>query len=485
MKYLTIFVLLITIQTGVAQNSDDLKLDWQKKHDSKLASLKEFNDAKFGMFIHWGLYSQLAGEYKGTRIPGLGEWIMYHAFIPRSEYKLLANTFNPTKFNAGQWVKYAKDAGMKYLVITAKHHDGFAMYDSKVSDYNIVKTTPFQRDPVNELYLACKKNGIRFGVYYSQIIDWYDGWDGGMLKADRKMTDMAKENPMNTWDPNTATREEYLQNKAIPQVKELITKYPDMLEVWFDYWYVGKGDLYNNPQISTQFYNTLYDVSPKCLVSTRIGGGLGDFAAAGDNVILTSSKMSYWETPGTLNNTWGYSKFDNDWKSPEELLFWIVDIASNGGNYLLNVGPKPDGTFPLKSAELLKQIGSWMSVNGDAIYGSSKWIIRKEGPSELKMRGTENRAQVGYKADFTSEDLWFTAKENKIFVIGFKEPASSTILVKALSKESFASKELKIKSIHLLGSKAPIKWMQTSSALEIQLPKTFHFKLGYTFEINY
>ena len=174
---------------------------------ARLAAFDEFNDAKFGLFIHWGLYSQLAGEWKGEKIPGLTEWIMYHAVIPKADYLKLAATFNPTKFDAEAWVKAAKDAGMRYLVITSKHHDGFAMYRTGIVRNHSIEATPFGRDPIDELYRACKKHGLRFGVYYSQVIDWLDGWDGGMLYANRDRFDMAKHNPMNTWDPNKTTRE--------------------------------------------------------------------------------------------------------------------------------------------------------------------------------------------------------------------------------------------------------------------------------------
>lgn len=485
MKKLAILILLflLIIQSVQAQLPPSSQASWLRMHTNKEAALEEFNEAKFGLFIHWGLYSQLAGEWKGLKIPGLGEWIMYHAMIPKGDYRNLASTFNPVDFNAEKWVLAAKDAGMKYIVITSKHHDGFSMYNSKITDFNMVKATPFNRDPVDELYKACKKYGLRFGVYYSQIIDWWDGWDGGMLKADRKMNDMDKENPMNTWDPNKTTREEYLQNKAYPQVTELITKYPDMLEFWFDYWYEGIGDRYCTPEISYNFYKTLYDVSPKCLVSSRIGSGLGDFAAAGDNEILIDSKMAYWETPGTVNNTWGYSKFDNNWKTPEEIIFWIVDIASKGGNYLLNVGPKADGSIPAKSLELLSEVGKWMKINGEAIYGTKKWLIGREGPNDLKMKGTDDREQEGFKSNFTSEDLWFTVKRNTVYVNALRKPVSGVLAIKSFSINNPVTKNLKISSVSILGQNIQIKWTQTELGLELEMPRNFEPKYGYCIAI--
>jgi alpha-L-fucosidase len=479
------FLLSIITYVSYAQTlSDSLKKDWQIKHESKQSALKEFNQAKFGMFIHWGLYAQLAGEWEGEKAPGLSEWIMYHGKISKKDYNALAKQFNPVQFNAEKWVLVAKNAGMKYIVITSKHHDGFSMYNTKYSNYNIVRSTPFKKDPIDALYKACKKHGLRFGVYYSQIIDWWDGWDGGMYRADRKKTDLNKDNPMNTWDPNVTTREQYLTAKAYPQVKELIKKYPDMLEVWFDYWYEGDGDKYCTPAISYQFYKTLYDVSPKCLVSTRIGSGLGDFAAAGDNEILTDSKLDYWETPGTVNNTWGYSKFDYDWKTPQELLFWIVDIASKGGNYLLNIGPKADGTIPTKSIVLLSEVGKWMKVNGEAIYGTSKWKIAKEGTTQKEIKGTDTREQEGFHSNFTSADLWFTQKGNNLYVTGFTIANNKTITIQSLGAKNELAAGLAIKKVKLLGYEKPLVFKQKNNALEVQLPKGCATKYGFALKIN-
>ena len=467
-----------------AQLAEDQQQHWQQMHESKTAGFNEFNDAKFGLFIHWGLYSQLAGEWKGEKIPGLTEWIMYHAQIPRAEYLKLATTFNPTNLDAEAWVTAAKDAGMRYLVVTSKHHDGFAMYRTGFARSHSIEATPFGRDPIDELYRACKKHGLRFGVYYSQVIDWLDGWDGGMLYAERDRSDMAKQNPMNTWDRNETTREKYLSEKAVPQVQELIRKYPDMLETWFDYWYEGEADRYINPAISYRFYKALYDVSPKCLVSTRIGNGLGDFAAAGDNEIPGKPRMTYWETPGTMNNTWGYSKFDNDWKSTEELIFWLVDIASKGGNYLLNVGPTGDGRIPAQSLERLAGIGRWTKVNGESIYGTRRWLVDREGSTKPAINGTQEREAAGFAAKFTAGDFWFTTKQGKIFVNAFTKPANGLVKIRTLAKNNPASKNLVVKSVRLLGYEGMLKWKQTESALEVEWPNGFAPEYGYCLEVN-
>lgn len=193
----TIAVLLMCLPVH-AQLAGEQQRQWEQMHRSKTAGFEEFNEAKFGLFIHWGLYSQLGGEWKGGKVPGLTEWIMYHAMIPRADYLKLAQTFNPVRFDADAWVRAAKDAGMRYVVITSKHHDGFALYRTKIASQHSIAATPFKRDPIDELYQACRKHGLRFGVYYSQVIDWLDGWDGGMLYANRNRSEMAKNNPMNT-----------------------------------------------------------------------------------------------------------------------------------------------------------------------------------------------------------------------------------------------------------------------------------------------
>lgn len=460
-------------------SESDIRASWKTMHETKARALREMNEAKFGMFIHWGLYSKLAGEYNNAHVPGLAEWIMYHAMIPKKVYGNIANTFNPTKFDAEEWVLTAKNAGMKYIVITAKHHDGFSMYESEHSEFDIKDATPYPKDPIDKLYYACKKHGLRFGLYYSQIIDWWDGWDGGMVNADRASNGLNKSNPMNTWDRNETTRERYLTEKAIPQVKELITKYPDMMQVWFDYWYTGKADRYNTPQISYAFYKVLYDISPTCLVSTRIGCDLGDYKQGGDNIIIDDENIEYWETPGTVNNTWGYSKFDNGWKTPEELIFWIVDIAGKGGNYLLNVGPKADGTIPAQSVELLKEVGQWMKINGEAIYGTKRWKVDREGPNRIKMKGTTNRKKEGFNVNFTSEDVWFTAKENNVYVISLVVPESNKTRIK-----SMADMEGQIDSISLLGCDEKPTWKKVNGAIEVTLPPKGRLSLNRGFVLK-
>jgi alpha-L-fucosidase len=320
-------------------------------HDQKM---EWFRQAKFGLFIHWGLYAIPAGTWKGKQIPGIGEWIMNRAKIPVKQYEKLASRFNPIEFNAEQWVQLAQDAGMKYIVITSKHHDGFAMFGSKASKYNIVDATPFHRDPLKELAAACAQHGIRLGFYYSQSQDWHEPGGAG-----------------NTWDfPSDAEKSEsgaydkYLRDKAEPQVKELLTGYGPVCLIWFD-----TARMMNVNGRGQRFLDIVHSLQPACLVDGRLGVE-GDYRSMGDNRIPNEVVHEDWEVPATLNNTWGYKSYDHNWKSPADVTFKLVDIVSKGGNYLLNVGPTAEGVIPQPMQDILRTVGRWLKVNGESIYGA-------------------------------------------------------------------------------------------------------------------
>ena len=309
-----------------------------------------WRDARFGMFIHWGLYSLPAGYWNGKEVPGIGEWIMNHARIPVKEYEKLAEKFNPVRFDADQWVSVAKNAGMKYIVITAKHHDGFAMFNSKASKYNIVEATPFHRDPMKELAAACQRQGIRLCFYYSQTQDWHEPDGIG-----------------NDWDfPDESKKDfnRYFQNKVIPQVRELLTQYGPIGLIWFD------TPRNMTREQSAQLANLVHQLQPACLVNGRVGNGMGDYDSAGDNQISFAKGVREWETPVTLNDTWGFKVDDNHWKTPEVLIHQLATTVSQGGNYLLNVGPTALGVIPRPSVDRLEEVGRWMKVNGQSIYES-------------------------------------------------------------------------------------------------------------------
>jgi len=460
-KALMILIFLAAAFQGFSQNKDELLNDWLKMNESKTDLFRGYNDLKFGMFIHWGAYSTLGGEWKGKQITGLGEWIMYHAQIPREDYKEVCKRFNPSGFNAEDWVKLAKDAGMKYIVAMTKHHDGFSMYRSKVTDFNIYDYTPFKRDPIEELYQACQKYGIRLGLYYSHSIDWMDGGDAGVAQAKRENPQLTDTYGANIWDPSSASYQEYIEKKAKPQMREILTKFPKLVEIWYDF------PRYMNRQQSFDFYKLAYEYQPMCLINSRVGNDMGDMLTAGDNQIPTevNSKYKTWETPGTLNDTWGYKSYDNNWKTHKEMLFWIVEIASKGGNYLLNVGPDGNGIIPKESVKILKGIGEWMSRNGEAIYGTGKWTTIKEGSTKIDMKSTTYRAENKFDFSFTPEDFWFTAKDNYVYVISLTTPLSETVSVTSLFNY-----HQKIKSIKILGNKGSLKWKASGDKVDITLP---------------
>lgn len=315
------------------------------------ARMKWWREARFGMFIHWGVYSVPAGKYKGQQIGGIGEWIMSTAKIPMTEYREFAKQFNPVKYNADEWVRLAKEAGMKYIIITSKHHDGFAMFDSKASDWNIAKVSPFGRDPLKELAAACKRHGLKLGFYYSQAQDW--NHPGGAAAAGH-------------WDKAQAgDMTEYIRNVAAPQVREILSNYGKIAVLWWD------SDINMNKERADMLL-PLLRLQPGIIHNNRLGAGYkGDTETPEQFVPATGYANRDWETCMTMNDTWGYKSYDENWKSPETLIRTLVDVASKGGNYLLNVGPTSEGLIPGPSVERLKAVGSWMKVNHEAIYGTS------------------------------------------------------------------------------------------------------------------
>ena len=316
-----------------------------------------FDEGNYAMFIHWGLYSNIANKWKDSTYYGISEWIMNprRANIPVEEYKAEAKNFNPVNFDAKAIAQLAKDAGMKYIVITSKHHDGFAMYDSKSNDFNIVKATPFARDPMKELAKACKELSLGFGFYYSHNQDWtFPGGNGGP-----KVNEKGKE----------VGFDYYFKNKCLPQVKEIVTEYGDIAMVWFD----TPGDM--EKKYVEELVQVVRKHQPNAMISGRAGHGLGDYKSLGDMNIPIKNIGGLWETVDVTNDSWGYAWYDENWKSPKRILKSIISTVARGGTYMLNVGPAPDGTIPIEAQESLRASGEWIGTYPQVIYkaGASPW----------------------------------------------------------------------------------------------------------------
>ena len=406
--------------------------------------LEWFREAKYGLFIHWGLYAIPAGEWKGKRSLGLGEWIMNRSRIPVADYEGLAKQFNPVKFNADQWVQLAEDAGMKYIVITSKHHDGFAMFKSAVSRYNIADATPFKRDVLKELADACARRGMRLGFYYSQSQDWHEKNGAG-----------------NTWDfgPDQGADgkelkdyDGYLRGKAEPQVRELLTHYGPVALIWFD------TPRMMTPERGQRFADIVRTLQPNTLIDGRLGTE-GDYRSTGDNVVPPGASTEAWETPATINDTWGFRKDDTNWKSPAQIAFKLVDIVSKGGNYLLNVGPTADGIIPQASQDNLRTVGRWLKVNGEAVYGAAMSPFGDEF-GEYTSRGA--RDVRGQKLFLPQTEWRVTAKPGKLYFTFFAEPRAPFTLPPLKNK---------VTRVYRLADHAPIEVETRNGDTMINMPR--------------
>lgn len=416
--------------------------DEQAAREQRVAWWRE---ARFGMFIHWGLYAIPGGTWKDkVRDRGYSEWIMFDEKIPAAEYRKLATQFNPADFDAKAWAAIAKGAGMRYVVFTAKHHDGFSMFDSQHTDYDIAEATPFKRDITQELADAFRHDGTRFGCYYSVDRDWFRAQGPGN-----------RYQQTNTWDyPDSKPQDfdRYLKDFAKPQLEEILTKYrPDVL--WFD-----DIDLKSEAQ-ALDLYQTVRRLQPGCVINSRIKGAvppkqipppLCDYISSGDNEIFKDAIGFEWENPGSMNTSYGYNPNDHQWHSAEEIVAKLVQIVSKGGNYLLNVGPTPQGTIPQPCIERLAEVGRWMAVNGDAIYGSMPWKVSEEADAA------------------SGRVVHFTAKGDAVQVFCPVNGKGGDIAIKALGSGPLAGR--RIASLELLGSTQAVTWSQGADQLTLTLP---------------
>jgi alpha-L-fucosidase len=413
------------------------------------ARMEWWREARFGMFIHWGLYSIPAGEWNGKRTPHIGEWIMNDLSIPVANYKAFAKDFNPTGFSAHDIVALAKSAGMKYIVITSKHHDGFAMFDSSANPFNIVAATPFKRDPLKELAEECKKQGIKLGFYYSQDQDWTapggDAYKTGDHQPPTYHWDKAQDGDFDT----------YLHTKAIPQLKELLTNYGDFPSViWFD------TPTENMTPARAAEIVALLNQHPNLIWNNRLGGTYkGDTETPEQFIPPQGYPGRDWEACMTMNDTWGFKSFDTNFKSTETLLRNLIDISSKGGNYLLNIGPDSKGIVPAPEVERLQQMGQWLSVNGEAIYNTKPTLFGDEAGSFSDTEKDKNG-----KPKFIPAWNWrSTTSPNKVYIAIFHWPDGTFHLDKMPRKVTGA---------YLLADKQhkPLKVTQNGDNVEVQLP---------------
>lgn len=328
-----------------------------------------FKQAKYGMMIHWGLYSLLAGEYRGQRSSNYAEWIQSYFAIPKSEYEQLAKAFNPVFFNAEEYVKLAKEVGMQYLVLTSKHHDGFALFNSKVDDFNVVRATPFGRDIVGEFAESCYKHGLKFGLYYSQDLDWHEENGGGYLSNHISCAGQAW---CNNWDFPWDDKKNYDQcfhSKIMPQIEEILRNYGELALIWFDV------PMTLEEKHSRAIFDAVKKYQPECLINSRLGNGAYDYVSLADNEIPDSvvtdfaaevdmnsidgfkpSPYGLYETAATMNDSWGFSYRDHNWKSAQEVYRLKYHLNDLGINYLLNVGPDGLGRIPGPSQDILRAV---------------------------------------------------------------------------------------------------------------------------------
>ena len=382
---------------------------------------KWFTDARFGMFIHWGIYSGAEGFWKGEKLRNdnnYAEWIYYRNRIEKEEYLTLLDRFDWDEINPEEWVILAKKSGMKYVTLTAKHHDGFALWDSKVSNYDLGNFTNSKRDIVKELAEACKKYGLKLGLYYSHWVDWEHefGWD-----HNKEITGISPEQ-----------YDKYWQEKVIPQMRELLTNYGEIGMIWFDMWIHHSRTVVTKEQL-LQLKGLIRELQPNCLVNSRLGLSIEedpdiDFKTLGDNSLGNKKEEFPWQSPATVAHSWGFHATDNEWKSTTSLLKALINNVSLNGNLMLNIGPRANGDVPFEIEQRLLEMGMWLEVNGESVYGARAFDLPKNQHDwgKITCKKTETGTTL-YLHVFNwplNKELYLTGiktKPEKIFLLADKQ----------------------------------------------------------------
>ena len=425
MKCLMLSLSLLWLGLPVACAAESMDQMWG---DSKVQPGVEkteraalFRDGNYGMFIHWGLFSHLGGQWRGQTFYGIGEWIKLQMKISDADYMALAKEFNPSEFNAREIAKLAKEAGMKWIIITSKHHEGFAMFKS-AHPFNIVDASPFARDPMKELAEACKAEGLGFGFYYSHNQDWTA--PGGSRGP--------KKNP----DGSAATFEQYFREKCYPQVKEICTQYGPLSFVWFD----TPGNM--PKELVREQAELVRKLQPNAMLCSRIGHGMGDYESKGDMEVPSRKIEGLWETCDTTNDSWSYAWYDQNWKDAKAILHRLVSTVGRGGTYLLNIGPDGKGRVPPQAAKYLRKTGEWIKRYPQVIYsaGPSPWGYAMPW-GDVTMQGS-----------------------NTLNLVVFDWPADGRLLLPGLKTEIAAA------GVVVNGQLQPVTWKRRGTWTELNLP---------------
>jgi alpha-L-fucosidase len=349
---------LFIVQFGFAQQNTNKRAEW-------------FTDSRFGMFIHWGVYSGAEGYWKGEKLRNnndYAEWILYRNRIDRDEYVTLLDRFQWDEIDPEEWVILAKKSGMKYITITAKHHDGFGLWDSKVSDYDLGDYTNPKRDIIAEMAESCKKHGIKLCLYYSHWVDWEHplGWD----------------HTREIYKISESDYDRYWQQKVIPQIRELLTNYGEISMLWFDMWIHHSESIVSKEQL-LQLKSLIRELQPNCLVNSRLGLSIEedpdiDYKTLGDNQLGDKKEDFPWQSPATVAHSWGFHSSDSQWKSTSTLLKSLIGNVSLNGNFMLNIGPRANGDVAYEISQRMLEIGKWLLVNGESIYGAGAFDLNND-----------------------------------------------------------------------------------------------------------